>query len=236
LEGALSTAMGCRPELLRQDEWLATLLESGPTLDVGGPTLTLRAGEVVVTMLDREVAEPGAALVGTAWHVDTLLSAVAACTTPAGADLELRFPSPTSFTVSAPGGPSVAGAMAVAAGQLVVTVPAGGDDACPPPWPDTLGVLRRGTVDYQISGNRLTLHAGPVGLVAVARRDGAPPSRRRRDVERGRRAHDLGTRSPGSDDNGCQGRVWCRERRRAAPAPAPASRSRIRGRRLGTAI
>lgn len=36
-----STMMACSPELMAQDEWLATLVQSGPSIRVDGRTLTI---------------------------------------------------------------------------------------------------------------------------------------------------------------------------------------------------
>lgn len=65
-----STEMGCDPERHAQDEWFADLLGSEPTLVVDGDVLTLTSGETVVRLVDRRVAEPDRALVGTTWEVD----------------------------------------------------------------------------------------------------------------------------------------------------------------------
>lgn len=72
-EGLSMTEMGCDPERHEQDEWFAGLLTARPTLAVSGDTLTVTAGDTVVTFQDREVAEPDRALVGTRWEVDGFL-------------------------------------------------------------------------------------------------------------------------------------------------------------------
>jgi heat shock protein HslJ len=65
-----TTAMGCDAERHAQDQWFAELLQSGPAITVDGDRLTLTADGTAVVLVDREVAEPDAALVGTTWEVD----------------------------------------------------------------------------------------------------------------------------------------------------------------------
>lgn len=65
------TEMGCPPELMAQDEWLATFLQSSPRLEVSGETLTLSDGAVELTLTDRVLAEPNQELEGTTWELDT---------------------------------------------------------------------------------------------------------------------------------------------------------------------
>ena len=71
---ALSTTeMGCDPPRHAQDEWLAALLSSGPTVEPGDQGFVLRTDSVTLTFVDREVADPDRELVGTTWVVDGYL-------------------------------------------------------------------------------------------------------------------------------------------------------------------
>lgn len=72
-EGLSTTEMGCDPERHAQDEWFADVLTAAPTLTVEGDMLTLTAGDTVVRLQDREVADPDRQLVGTRWEVDGFL-------------------------------------------------------------------------------------------------------------------------------------------------------------------
>lgn len=72
-DGLAMTEMGCDPERHAQDEWFAGVLTSRPTLAVDGATLTVTAGDTVITFQDREVAEPDRELVGTRWEIDGFL-------------------------------------------------------------------------------------------------------------------------------------------------------------------
>lgn len=77
------TEMGCEPALMDQDAWLAELLSSGPSIALDGDTLTVSGGDgTVLTMLDREVADPDRPLEGTRWEVTGLVSSDAVSSVP----------------------------------------------------------------------------------------------------------------------------------------------------------
>jgi heat shock protein HslJ len=70
------TEMACEPTaLMDQDTWLASFLSSGPAVALDGDTLTLTGTDASITLLDREVAEPDRELEGTAWALDSVVSA-----------------------------------------------------------------------------------------------------------------------------------------------------------------
>jgi heat shock protein HslJ len=84
-ENMVMTEMACDPPaLMDQDTWLASFLTSGPAVAVDGDTLTLTAGEVTITLLDREVAEPDLPLEGTRWVAEGLVADDAVSSVPAG--------------------------------------------------------------------------------------------------------------------------------------------------------
>ena len=64
-----TTDMGCDAERHAQDEWLGKLLGAKPAIRLTGNDLTLEQGGTVITLLDREIAEPDLPLVGTLWTV-----------------------------------------------------------------------------------------------------------------------------------------------------------------------
>lgn len=85
----IMTEMACEPAaLMDQDSWLASFLSSRPTVGLDGDTLTLSGGDVTITLLDREVADPDRPLVGTSWTVDSLVTADAASSVP----VDVRVP------------------------------------------------------------------------------------------------------------------------------------------------
>lgn len=86
-----TTGMGCDAARHEQDTWLADFLGAAPTMNIDGSTLTLTAGDRVIVLLDREVAQPDAALEGPTWVVDTLISGQTASSLPTGVSATLVF-------------------------------------------------------------------------------------------------------------------------------------------------
>jgi heat shock protein HslJ len=79
------TEMACDPPaLMDQDIWLASFLASGPSVALDGDTLTLTGGDVTITLLDREVADPDRPLEGTTWVAEGLVDGDAVSSVPAG--------------------------------------------------------------------------------------------------------------------------------------------------------
>lgn len=52
------TEMGCPDGRNDQDAWLGTFLGGGPSVDLAEDTLTLTGGDVVIELVELEVAEP----------------------------------------------------------------------------------------------------------------------------------------------------------------------------------
>ncbi len=70
----MSTQMACDQPLMDQDGAVAAFLAADPTATVDGDTLTLTSGDVTMTLLDREVADPDRPLADTAWTVTGVIS------------------------------------------------------------------------------------------------------------------------------------------------------------------
>lgn len=92
IEAMMQTDMGCAPELMAQDAWIAAFLTSQPTLAVSGGTedesvlvlsavATATSPESVITF-GAPAAVPNAALVGTTWLVTAFIDGETA-TSPA---------------------------------------------------------------------------------------------------------------------------------------------------------
>lgn len=163
-----STEMACDPGLMEQDRWLAGFLD-GATLALDGDTLTLSNGGVVLSLLDREVADPDRPLEGTRWVVDGLVTGEAVSSMPAGVTAALSFAEGQVLVeagCNSGGGPVEVSDGTLRIGQLVLT-----DMAC---GPDAMAVERAvtgvlsGTVAYAIEASVLTLDAGGIGLVLRA--------------------------------------------------------------------
>ena len=70
-----STATGCPPALMEQDDWLVSFLTAGPSVALDGDTLILTDDGAVITLLDDEVAEPDRPLNSTTWELTGLINA-----------------------------------------------------------------------------------------------------------------------------------------------------------------
>lgn len=78
----MQTEMGCEAALMEQDTWLGSLLQDRPTLSLDGDTLSVTSADSTVVLVDREVADPDLALVGTTWVVDGLIDGDAISSVP----------------------------------------------------------------------------------------------------------------------------------------------------------
>lgn len=74
IDGFGGTAVGCRPPLRDQEDWLKTFLTSRPSWQVNGDELTLTSGGTTITLLDRKIAEPDFPLEGIRWTVVTTIT------------------------------------------------------------------------------------------------------------------------------------------------------------------
>jgi heat shock protein HslJ len=90
-EGGAMTEMGCDPERHAQDDWLGDFLASEPRVTLDADDLTLSSAGVVITLLDREVADPDRPLTGTTWTVTSIFTGGAVSTVPDGATATFEF-------------------------------------------------------------------------------------------------------------------------------------------------
>lgn len=79
----MMTDMACQEPLMKQDTWVSAFLDRA-TVMLAGDTLTLKNGDVTMTLTDREVADPDRPLVGTKWVVDGIISGDAVSSVPVG--------------------------------------------------------------------------------------------------------------------------------------------------------
>lgn len=68
-----STEMGCEPDLMAQDDLLASLLTGEPRLTLDGAALVLRQGARTVRLTDEAGNEPDRPLVGTRWEITNVI-------------------------------------------------------------------------------------------------------------------------------------------------------------------
>lgn len=90
--GGGMTEMGCDQARFDQDDWLIAFLASGATFVLNGNDLTLTSGDTVVTLVDREVAEPDQPLAGPTWVLTSLIiGGDAVSSIPAGVTASITF-------------------------------------------------------------------------------------------------------------------------------------------------
>ncbi len=82
ITGGAMTEMGCDPALSEQDEWLFGFLGSQPQVRLSGDELVMEEDETVITLLDREVADPDLPLIGPVWTVSAIISNDAVSSVP----------------------------------------------------------------------------------------------------------------------------------------------------------
>lgn len=90
VEVLATTEMGCDEELMAQDEFLSGLLTSGPTVELTDEdVLTITSGDDVLTLVDRQVAEPDLPLEGTTWQLESIIQNEAVTQVPESVDASL---------------------------------------------------------------------------------------------------------------------------------------------------
>jgi len=166
-EGGSMTEMGCDPALHDQDEWVGEFLGSDPELGLNGADLTLSAGGVVMTLVDREVADPDRPLTGTTWTVTSLITGDAVSTVPDGAVATLEFADDGTVLVHT-GCNSGSGRFEVSGSTLRFVDVAVTEMACDGPGGEleaiVLPMLGAGEIEFAIEAGALTLMAGDGGL------------------------------------------------------------------------
>lgn len=68
------TEIGCDVARHDQDQFVATLLTSSPTLSLNQDVLVLTSGDITVELIDRRVADPDRSIIGTEWMVTGFIS------------------------------------------------------------------------------------------------------------------------------------------------------------------
>jgi heat shock protein HslJ len=155
------TEMGCPGGLHEQDEWIADLLTSGPTLRLAGDELTLTGATITVTLLDRRVADPDRPLVGTAWVVDSIITGDAVSSVPSDEPAVFSIDSSGSFhaTTGCAGG-QLRGRAEIAGDRVTLTVTeAVACTASGNGLDEAIRSTLQGELTYEITARRLTLTA-----------------------------------------------------------------------------
>lgn len=162
------TDMGCAAPLMAQDTWLSGFV-AGATVLLEGDTLTLRNGDVSMTLTDREVADPDRPLEGTRWVVDGIVSGDAVSSVPAGATASVTI-ADGQMQVQA-GCNSGHATVEVTATTLTIGPLALTKRACAPAataLEQAVTDVLAGKVGYAIEADVLTLTSGTAGLTLRA--------------------------------------------------------------------
>jgi heat shock protein HslJ len=167
-DGGWMTEMVCDEERAAQDDWLFRFLDAQPTIAQDGDKLTLTSGDVVIALLDAEVAEPDLPLTGTTWTVDTIVSGDAASSVPDGALASLVFTDDGRVEVNTGcntgGGTYEATNDTITVSEVITTLRAcGGAEG--QLESAVRAVITAGDIDYVIDASSLTLMAGDQSLV-----------------------------------------------------------------------
>ena len=165
-EDMVMTQMACEPAaLMEQDSWLASFLSSRPTVVLDGDTLTLSSGDVTMTLLDREVADPDRPLEGTEWVLDSLVSADAVSSVATERTPTLTFENGEVLVDT--GCNSGSGSYELTGQEItfgpIATTRMACDELTMEVESQVLAVLD-GTVTYEIEADVLTLTNGDLGL------------------------------------------------------------------------
>lgn len=164
----VTTEMACEQLLMDQDQWLADLLD-GALIALAGDTLTLTKDGVRLTLLDREVADPDRALIGTRWVVDGLVSAGGVSSVPVGVVAALTFADgrvDVEAGCNRGGGAVTIADATLAFGPIALTKMACAGAAME--VERAVAAVLSGQVRYAIDAGTLTLEAGAAGLMLRA--------------------------------------------------------------------
>ena len=151
----VQTLMACDPETTAQDAWVSALLTGNPTLALAAEELTVKGGDVTLTLGDRTEVANENALDGRTWDLVSLDSAMA----PEGAYLSVA----DGQLYVATGCNRGFGSVTVTDGAVEIGPIALTRMACEPAineWEQSLTVFLTGSLDYVVTGTDVTLTNG----------------------------------------------------------------------------
>jgi heat shock protein HslJ len=174
-----TTEIGCQPALAQQDNWLAQLLGSNPSFALDGNDLTLTSGTTVVTLLDREIAQPDQGLVGPTWNLTTITNGDVASSVPGGASATLTFNDDGTFTFNdgcnSGGGKYVVDGDQISFSEVIQTEMACGGAAGQVEQAVLAVIGSQGAIHFEIDADSLAVSAGSAGLQYLASGDAVKP-------------------------------------------------------------
>jgi heat shock protein HslJ len=158
--GGGTTEMGCDDQRFAQDDWLAAFLGSGPTFVLNGNDLTLTSGDTVITLLDREVAEPDQPLAGPTWLLASIITGDVVSSIPAGVTATMTFNADGSVDIhygcNSGGGQYAVDGDSIAFSQLIQTEMACAG-AAGQVESAVVAVIGQGSVTFTVDAGSLTL-------------------------------------------------------------------------------
>lgn len=158
-DGLSMTEMGCDAPRHAQDEWLATLLQSGPSWTLDGDELVLTSGETKLVLLDRAVAEPTPPVEGTKWLLETIYAGETASSAPTGPYLIFADGKVTGSTgCNDLGGPATITGSNIEFGPIGMTRKGCPDDLAP--VERAMVAVLQGTVPFEVEHGQLILNPG----------------------------------------------------------------------------
>lgn len=167
-DGMSMTEMGCDPPRMDQDDWLAGVLTSKPTVAIDGDHLTVTSGGTVIELIDQQTAEPDQPLTGTLWTLDSLGQSSdvgddgMVSSIPAGVSSTLTIDEGGRVSLN-PGCNTGGGQVEVGDTTLVFGPIALTRKACPSESMDIENAVMKvidGEVSYRLDGNSLVLTKG----------------------------------------------------------------------------
>jgi heat shock protein HslJ len=168
MEVETSTDMACDPARGEQDDWMVQFLSSDPAYVLRGTFLRLQVGSTVIEMADRDVVQPDRPLIGTQWHLTSIVDGDVVSSLPPGTGATVTFgDGNVGFQIrncNVGGGDAVIGDTTIEIGMLRQTVM-----ACqqgPAEVEHAVTSVLNGTITYAIDGTVLRLtHPSGRGLI-----------------------------------------------------------------------
>jgi heat shock protein HslJ len=173
--GASMTEMGCDEARMAQDDWLVTFLTSDPTFVLNGFDLTLTSGTTVVTLVDREIAEPDQPLTNITWGLASFIDGDVVSSVPVGVSAQFTFADDGTFSANfgcnSGGGKYSLDGDTITFSDVVMTKMAcgGAGGAVEQAVLSVIGA--EGPITFAIDAGSLTLMAGSIGLQFSAATD-----------------------------------------------------------------
>jgi heat shock protein HslJ len=166
--GVSMTEMGCDQARHAQDDWLVTFLSSSPKFVLDGNDLTLTSGMTVVTLLDREIAEPDQPLAGPTWGLASFFNGDTVSSVPAGISASLTFAADGTFSANfgcnSGGGSYAINGDTITFSDIVMTKMACGGAAGQVESAVLSVIGAQGPIQFAIDADSLTFMAGQIGL------------------------------------------------------------------------